>query len=265
MNGKFYISVDCEGCACVVGEPGKGLGAGENYQFARRQATREANAAARALFDAGAQEVVVWDSHGTGVNLLYDQLDPRCSILLGAGHRGRFAGMDETYDAVLFVGYHARENTANAVLAHTFSSQAFQSYKLNGAEAGELMVDGAYAGELGVPVLFCSSDEAGVREAKALFGEIGTVAAKKALSWTSAVSRHPDAVCREIYQQVQAALKRLPELRPFVLEKPLAVEIRYKRMEDAARAALWDREGRPFERPDPFTRSGVLEQITDLF
>ena len=207
----------------------------------------------------------MWDSHGTGVNLLYDQLDSRCTILMGAGHRGRFVGLDETYDAVLFVGYHARENTANAVLAHTFSSQAFQYYKLNGAEAGELMVDGAYAGERGVPVLFCSSDEAGVQEAKTLFGEIGTVATKKALSWTSAVSRHPDAVCQDIYQQVQAALKRLPELRPFVLEKPLAVEIRYKRMEDAARAALWDQEGKPFERPDPFTRSGVLQQITDLF
>ena len=93
---KFYIAVDCEGPACVVGEPGKGLGSGENYRFACLQATREANAAARALFDAGAQEVVVWDAHGTGVNLQYDLLDPRCRILLGSGHRGRFAGMDKT-------------------------------------------------------------------------------------------------------------------------------------------------------------------------
>ena len=92
---KFYIAVDCEGPACVVGEPGKGLGSGENYRFACLQATREANAAARALFDAGAQEVVVWDAHGTGVNLQYDLLDPRCRILLGSGHRGRFAGMDK--------------------------------------------------------------------------------------------------------------------------------------------------------------------------
>ena len=114
---KFYIAVDCEGPACVVGEPGKGLGSGENYRFACLQATREANAAARALFDAGAQEVVVWDAHGTGVNLQYDLLDPRCRILLGSGHRGRFAGMDKSYTAVLFIGYHARENTSRAVLA----------------------------------------------------------------------------------------------------------------------------------------------------
>ena len=82
---KFYIAVDCEGPACVVGEPGKGLGSGENYRFACLQATREANAAARALFDAGAQEVVVWDAHGTGVNLQYDLLDPRCASCWAAG------------------------------------------------------------------------------------------------------------------------------------------------------------------------------------
>ena len=115
---KFYIAVDCEGPACVVGEPGKGLGSGENYRFACPQAKRKANAAARAMFDAGAQEVVVWDAHGTGVNLQYDLLDPRCRILLGSGHRGRFAGMDKSYTAVLFIGYHARENTSRAVLAH---------------------------------------------------------------------------------------------------------------------------------------------------
>lgn len=129
---KFYIAVDCEGPACVVGEPGKGLGSGENYRFACLQATREANAAARALFDAGAQEVVVWDAHGTGVNLQYDLLDPRCRILLGSGHRGRFAGMDKSYTAVLFIGYHARENTSRAVLAHCcFSKRMRKVFRKN--------------------------------------------------------------------------------------------------------------------------------------
>lgn len=203
---KFYIAVDCEGPACVVGEPGKGLGSGENYRFACLQATREANAAARALFDAGAQEVVVWDAHGTGVNLQYDLLDPRCRILLGSGHRGRFAGMDKSYTAVLFIGYHARENTSRAVLAHTFCSTAFQYYKLDGKEAGELAIDAAYAGELGVPVLFCAGDDACVAEARALFPGLAAVVTKEALSWTSALSRHPQAVCDDIYRTVRAAV-----------------------------------------------------------
>lgn len=46
---------------------------------------------------------------------------------------------------------------------------------------------------------------------------------------------------------------------------PLSVEIRYKRMEDAARAALTDRNGHPFAQPDPFTRSGVVDGVSALF
>ena len=87
---KYYIAVDCEGVACAVGARGEGLGTGKNYEFACLQATREANAAAKALFDAGAEEVMIWDAHGRGVNLQYDLLDKRCRILLGAGHKGRF-------------------------------------------------------------------------------------------------------------------------------------------------------------------------------
>ena len=262
---KFYIAVDCEGPACVVGEPGKGLGSGENYRFACLQATREANAAARALFDAGAQEVVVWDAHGTGVNLQYDLLDPRCRILLGSGHRGRFAGMDKSYTAVLFIGYHARENTSRAVLAHTFCSTAFQYYKLDGKEAGELAIDAAYAGELGVPVLFCAGDDACVAEARALFPGLAAVVTKEALSWTSALSRHPQAVCDDIYRTVRAAVPGAGTLVPYCMPGPLSVEIRYKRMGDAARAALTDRNGHPFAQPDPFTRSGVVDGVSALF
>lgn len=75
-KGRFFIGVDCEGVACVVGEPQKGLKDSINYPFAARQATLEADAAARALFDCGAKEVIVWDNHGNGVNLDYDLLDP---------------------------------------------------------------------------------------------------------------------------------------------------------------------------------------------
>ena len=46
MEKKYYIAVDCEGVACAVGQSGAGLGNGENYRFACRQAAREAAAAA---------------------------------------------------------------------------------------------------------------------------------------------------------------------------------------------------------------------------
>lgn len=265
MRNKYYIAVDCEGVACAVGAPGVGLGDGENYKFARLQATREANAAARALFEADAAEVTIWDAHGTGVNLDYDALDTRCRIVLGAGHRGRFVGLDENYAAVLFIGYHAMEGTQDAVLAHTFSSGTYQFYKLAGKPVGELEIDAAFAGSRGVPVLFCASDDKCVSEAHRAFGPIASVITKQSLSWNSSVSRHPAAVCEDIYRTVLLAAQEGPQAAPYALPEPLEAEIRFQRMDQAAQAALTDRHGRPFAFVDAFTRKGVVASVRELF
>ena len=119
--------------------------------------------------------------------------------------------------------------------------------------------------ELGVPVLFCAGDDACVAEARALFPGLAAVVTKEALSWTSALSRHPQAVCDDIYRTVRAAVPGAGTLVPYCMPGPLSVEIRYKRMEDAARAALTDRNGHPFAQPDPFTRSGVVDGVSALF
>lgn len=265
MGKKYYIAVDCEGVACAVGASGIGLGDGENYHFACLEATREANAAARALFDSGADEVVIWDAHGTGVNLDYDLLDKRCQILLGAGHKGRFVGLDSSWTAVLFIGYHAMGGTPNAVLAHTFSSKTILDYKINGTPMGELTIDASYAGAYGVPVLFCASDDKCIVEATQTFGPIATVETKKSLSWSSALSRHPAAVCQDIYQTVLQAAEEGPKVSPYTLPSPLSVEIRYPRADLASHAILTDIKGKSFEFTDAFTRIGTVESIQSLF
>ena len=262
---KFYIGVDCEGAACVVGEPGKGLGQGGQYRFAVQQAAREANAAAQELFELGAETVVIWDNHGNGCNFDYELLDSRVNIALGSGHRGRFPLLDEDYAGVMFIGYHARENTAGAVLAHSYSSAAYQYYKLNGREVGEMEVDAAFAALKEVPVMFCASDYCGIRQAKESFPWVETVVTKKGMSWTSAVSKHPLAVCEEIRETVRRAALRLEEMECYRLPSPLEVEIRYKRMEDASRAILVDWEGKPFALSDAFTRKGIMNSIEGLF
>jgi D-amino peptidase len=265
MGKKYYIAVDCEGVACAVGEYGQGLGEGENYRFACLQATREANAAAQALFESGAEEVIVWDAHSSGVNLHYDLLDARCKILLGSGHKGRFIGLDSSFTAVLFIGYHAMAGTQDAVLAHTFSSKAYQSYKLAGKAVGELAIDAAWAGALGVPVLLCASDDRCLAEATKLFGPIATVETKKSLSWNSAISKQPAAVCEEIYKTTLEAAMTGPKVQPFLLPSPLEVEIRYQRPDVAAQAHLIDRFGNPFGFLDAYTRQGMVNRVQDLF
>ncbi len=265
QKGRFFIGVDCEGVACAVGAPQKGLKDSKNYSFAARQATLEADAAARALFDCGAKEVIVWDNHGSGVNLDYDLLDPRCKILLGSGSKTRFPGIDGSFDGVLFIGYHAREGTSNAVLAHTYSSLSFQSYRINGFEVGEMEIDAAFAGKHGVPVIFASSDDRCISQAKNRFPWTETVITKESISWNAALSLHPKAAVQAIYDGVVKAHKRLSEMQPFQITEPLSVEIRYKRLDDAAAAPLYDRNRKPFALLDGFTRTGILDRLEDLF
>ncbi len=262
---KFYIGVDCEGVSCVVGRPGGSLSDSENFAWAQKQATAEANAAATALFDMGAEEVIVWDNHHSGVNLHYDELDSRCSILLGSGHRGRFPTIDESFGGVLFIGYHSRDNVREAALAHTYSSLSYQYYKINGKEVGEMEIDAAFAGLVNVPVIFASSDDKCIAQAKESFPWVETVVTKQSLSWNSVISKHPKTVCREIYDGVKQAAARLEEMQSYTFAEPLNVEIRYKRLDAADSAKLFDRNGERFGFRDAYTRVGTVRTIRNLF
>jgi D-amino peptidase len=224
------IAVDCEGAACVVGEPGKSLGSSRNMEFAREQATRETNAAVRALFDGGAEQVVVWDNHGDGANLIFDQLDQRCGILLGTGFCQRFPELDETYAGVLMIGYHAMAGTANGVLAHTYSSAAHRAIRVNGQEVGEIALDAAVAGEFGVPLIFVSSDDKGCEEALQIMPWIETVATKRGLGRNCAYSKHPAVAEKQIYETVCRAIGNIEEKRPFTYEHPVQIEIQFDRV-----------------------------------
>ena len=262
---RFYISVDLEGVACAVGSYGQGLSEGtKNYSAACAQGSREAAAAARALFDHGAADVVVWDGHGTGVNLDYSVFDRRCRFTIGAGSKRRFPGLDESFSGVLFIGCHAYD-TPDATLAHVYSSATFQSQLINGRNVGELHIDAAIAGKRGVPAIFVSGDDVCVAQSLEAVPWAESAVTKKALAWNSCISIHPDAACDLIYDKVSAACIRLGDMRPFVIPEPFEYELRYKRIEYAQGCAYRNPDNTPFERVDAYTRRGTLERLEDIF
>lgn len=264
MNGKFVVAVDLEGLACVVGAYGRGLAESRDYEFASLQGTREASAAVSALFDNGANDVIVWDCHGTGVNLKYGMLDKRVRIAIGAGSRVRFPGMDSSFDGVLFIGYHAYD-VPKATLAHVYSSSTFTSHLINGKPVGELQLDAAIAGKRGVKTMFVSSDDICVAQAAESFPWAETVVTKEALAWNSCISRHPDAVCDDIYAAVTRACGRLGEMQAFTLPKEFELSVSYKRIEYAQGCNLHNPDGTPFEWVDAYTRKGILADPEDYF
>ena len=260
---KYIVSVDTEGLACVVGAPGGTLNdAKANYEFACKQGAREADAAARALFDSGATEVVVVDAHGSGVNYHYDLIDKRCDIALGSGSEKRLAAVTEGTAGLLLVGYHAMDNTIDGVIAHSYSSMTYQWMKINGVEVGEIEMDSHYAGSRGVPTIFLSSDDKGVAEAKRFLPWIETVQTKQSLGYNHAISKHPLRVLDDIYAGVKRAVARRGEAKPFQFASPVTMEIRYKRIE-GAQARSRDHSG--WERIDAYTIRKSGERLEDLY
>lgn len=259
---KFVVAVDCEGVACVVGSPGASLNSSRDLEFAKLQATYEADAAARALFDAGAEQVIVWDNHNGSLNLKYDLLDERCDIALGVDFPHRFPGLDSSFAGVLLIGYHAMDNTEDAVIAHSFSSATYQYMQMNGAQIGEMGIDGAVAGKRGVPVIFVASDDKGVAEARRFFPHIDSVTTKDALGWNAAISKHPKRVVKEIYAGVRTAMERLDHMQVYTIAEPITYRIRFKRLEAAQAAA---RSSAGWARVDAYTVERVLNTIEDYY
>lgn len=261
---KFMVAVDLEGVACAYGPCDGNVEDSFNIEFVRKQATREADAAVRALFECGAEEVIVWDNHGRGCSLDYDMLDSRCKIAIGSTVGTRYPVLDKTFAGVVMIGYHAMASNSEAVLAHTYSSIKYQYIKVNGTELGEVGIDGAIAGEKGVPVIFVSGDDKCVAEAKGIMPWIETVETKQSFAYTRIVSKHPKAVVEEIYNGVVKAVKRINEMKCFTVKTPVDIEVRYKRTDMATHAKLVDMNGDFFELSDAYTRVGTLVNLEKL-
>jgi D-amino peptidase len=225
---KVYISVDMEGVAGVV-TADQLVPGGFEYERFRHFMTDETLAAVRAAKEEGAGEIVVSDSHGNGENLLIEEF-PRDVRIVRAWprHGGMMGGLDSSFNAAIFIGYHASTTNPNGVRAHTFSSAHYTRVTLNGNAVTEGEYNAAYAGAKGVPVVFASGDDAAVEEIKSRLGDIETVETKKALSFHSAETITPAASCERIFAGVKSALSRRHEFKPYVIKTPVTLEITFK-------------------------------------
>jgi D-amino peptidase len=217
-----------EGVAGVV--TGDHLGpSGFEYQAAREWLTEEVLAAIRGARAAGATEIVVGDSHGNGENILLDRI-PEGVRLIRSWPRplGMVAGIDETFDAVLFIGYHASTTNPEGVRAHTMSSGTLTAVRLNGTPVSEAVINAAIVGHFGVPVVMISGDDAIIAEAREQLGDFEAAEVKWSLGFHSAMTLTPGESQELIAERATAALRRLPDFRPLVLDGPVQVEVSFK-------------------------------------
>lgn len=225
---KVYISVDMEGVAGVV-TADQLIPGGFEYERFRRFMTDEAVAAVRGAQAAGATEVVVSDSHGNGESLMIELFPKDVHLVRSWPRHGEMmAGLDSTFAAALFVGYHASTTNPQGVRAHTISSAHFTRVALNGTPVTEAELNAAYAGAIGVPVVFISGDDVAIKEVTGRLGAMESVVTKKSLGFHSAESLTPAAASEKIYQGALAAVAHRDQRKPYVVSTPVTLDISFK-------------------------------------
>jgi D-amino peptidase len=238
---KLLIAVDMEGITGVVTwnhvDPGHA-----EYQRFRRLMTQDVNAAIRGAANGGADEIIVTDGHWNSDNILVEELDRRAR--LNSGTPSPFSmvqGVDQGVDAAIFIGYHARMGTANAILDHTWSSTRVQNLWLNGRLTGETGLNSALCGHFNVPVLMISGDQSVNREAAEWIPGIENVVVKKASSRWSAELLPPAVTQLMICEAAERVVRNFNAGKhpaPVKIETPVTVSLEFFYSEMADKALL---------------------------
>lgn len=257
---KIYISADIEGVGGVARHEHSRVD-GREYPLARRLMTNEVNAAIGGAFEAGATDVTVSDSHNVGLNLLPEELDERARLVMGSPRTlSMMHGIDATFSAAFFVGYHAMGGTMDASIVHTFTGR-IQEVRLNGIKVGEIGLNAALAGHFGVPVAFVAGDLAACREAEALLPGVRTLAVKEAIGAYAAICEHPAKTCRAIHAAAKEAITNPPKVRPLVFSGEVELTVRCTTASGADRAGMIPRT----KRLDDLTVSYVGSDVIEAF
>jgi D-amino peptidase len=236
---KILVAADMEGISGITRWEETDPTHSEYARF-RKIMTEEVNEAIAGAREAGAEDLAVVDGHGDGTNILIEELDPHAKLNSGGSSPlSMMQGVDSNTSGIIFIGYHARGGSENAVLAHTWSSGRIANVWLNGVLVGEYGLNAAVAGHFNVPVLMISGDQTACAQAVELLGSLETVVVKKASGFYSAECLPLKISLKMIREASKKAVLRLKEgtaPKPFIVEKPVNIAIEFRQPESADRA-----------------------------
>lgn len=232
---KVFISADMEGATGVTGWDDVGPGK-QPYERFRKLLTGDVNAAIEGALEAGATEVLVNEAHDGMRNILIEELNPGARMI--SGFRGKrlcmMEGIDEGFDAVFLVGYHARAGTDAAILNHTLFLSV-HNFRINGIPVGEAGISAALAGHYDVPVVLVTGDDKVATEARALLGIVSTAVVKEGISRYSAKCLTPEESGARIRQAAKEALGMAAET--YKPEFPVKLDVEFTSPDMAATAS----------------------------
>lgn len=235
---KLYISFDMEGVAGIVDwdqcRPG-----GHRYEAGCRLLLGEVNAAIDGALAGGADEIVCNDAHGLMNNLPIDELHGHATYVAGR-HKPLYMmqGMDDSVDAVAFVGYHGSISGDSAVLSHTYNPSVISRVTLNGIEVGESGINSLVALACHAPIVLVTGDRQTASELEPIAPKAESVVVKDSLTRFAAANLHPERARAEIAAAAQLAVERAADAPLPAVALPLHLAIDFQTA-DMAEVATW--------------------------
>ncbi len=256
---RVYISADMEGTAGVTGVL-QTMPQEKQYEAARRLMVAEVNAAIAGAYDGGATYVRVNDSHDGMRNLLLDELDPRAELVSGAPKPlSMVEGIERGFDVMLCTGYHGMAGSAGT-LAHTYNGLVHTA-RLCGSPVGELGLNAAYAGLLGVPVGLVTGDDVLRAETEEILPWARFAQVKWAAGRHAARNLPHEQALQEIRQGAEAAVRGAGGMRVFTLSGRPEVEVTFLNAAQTGLAAICPGS----ERVSPLTVRFAHDDYRDVF
>lgn len=205
-----------------------------DYEKGRQLMVKDVNACIEGILQVGPAEITVCDAHGGMNNINPEDLHKDAVLVRGSPKPySQMSGIDASYDACIFIGYHSKKGTFGGILSHTYSGASVESLHINGAESGETAMNAGIAGHHGVPLIMVAGDQQIAAEAKTLNPDIETAIVKTAVGRRAAHCLHPEKA-REIIRETTAkAIKKHRRVKPVTVATPVTYTIRFT---DATRA-----------------------------
>ncbi len=225
---KVHITADMEGIATISHDEQADYKSQE-YPRMREIMTDEVEAAIQGAKDGGADSIIVCDAHDTGRNLLVEKLDPEVEVVQGNPYElGMMNGISKGFDASLQIGYHSMRHTHEGTLGHTYTYNVAQ-LRFNGTVIGESGLSAAIAGHFRVPLVFVSGDAHAVKQAQMLVSDIVGVPTKTGVGIYAVRSLTPKKACDLIRKGAKKAVERSNEIKPFIVGKPVVMQVELER------------------------------------
>ncbi len=224
---KVFISADMEGVTSTVKweecSPNK-----EFYGYHAEQMTKEVVAACEGAIAAGAREIVIKDAHGPATNIDITKL-PECAKLIKgwSGHPySMVEGIDDTFDAAMFIGYHSGAGREGNPMSHTITSKALYM-KINEYYGSEFILYSYAAAREGVPTVLLTGDKMLCEDSKNIHPGLYTVPVKEGIG-SSSICLSTESSLKLIKENAAKSLKQDLNKAKIILPESFRVEIGFK-------------------------------------